>query len=174
MIFSCDDILNVLKLLFLKTFLRCFCSRFVDQCDMCRKMFVRDSPAPTVGQKLVGGDCQVRFPTIFDFICFFLSFHRQQNPTVEIAEESWEILFWTGRQSCHRRFVFSCQESYLFAHPFAWNCDLFVISKILFFWRFFQCFRTLTCQTRTACKQTWALSWVQLCRCSKKKEFYLN
>ena len=27
---------------------------------MCRKMFVRDSPAPTVGQKLVGGDCQVR------------------------------------------------------------------------------------------------------------------
>jgi len=31
---------------------------FVDQCDMCRKMFVRDSPAPTVGQKLVGGDCQ--------------------------------------------------------------------------------------------------------------------
>merc|ERR1712013_431460 len=31
---------------------------FVDQCDMCRKMFVRDSPAPTVGQKIVGGDCQ--------------------------------------------------------------------------------------------------------------------
>ena len=25
---------------------------------MCRRMFVRDSPAPTVGQKLVGGDCQ--------------------------------------------------------------------------------------------------------------------
>jgi len=30
---------------------------FVDQCDMCRRMFVRDSPAPTVGQKFVGGDC---------------------------------------------------------------------------------------------------------------------
>ena len=45
-----------------------FPGRFVDQCDMCRKMFVRDSPAPTVGQKLVGGDCQVRFflPFFFD------------------------------------------------------------------------------------------------------------
>jgi len=32
---------------------------FVDQCDnrACYKMFVRDSPAPTVGQKYVGGDC---------------------------------------------------------------------------------------------------------------------
>eukprot|EP00092_Neocalanus_flemingeri_P021075 GFUD01022834.1.p1 GENE.GFUD01022834.1~~GFUD01022834.1.p1 ORF type:complete len:544 (+),score=184.86 GFUD01022834.1:45-1676(+) len=30
---------------------------FVDQCDKCHKMFVRDSPAPTVGQKYVGGDC---------------------------------------------------------------------------------------------------------------------
>merc|ERR1712141_451600 len=25
--------------------------------DKCKKMFVRDSPAPTVGQKYVGGDC---------------------------------------------------------------------------------------------------------------------
>ena len=32
---------------------------------MCRKMFVRDSPAPTVGQKLVGGDCQVRCSNMF-------------------------------------------------------------------------------------------------------------
>jgi len=30
---------------------------FLDQCDKCHKMFVRDSPAPTVGQKYVGGDC---------------------------------------------------------------------------------------------------------------------
>jgi len=30
---------------------------FVDQCDKCHRMFVRDSPAPTVGQKYVGGDC---------------------------------------------------------------------------------------------------------------------
>ena len=30
---------------------------FVDQCDKCHKMFVRDSPAPTVGQKYLGGDC---------------------------------------------------------------------------------------------------------------------
>lgn len=30
---------------------------FVDQCDKCRCMFVRDSPAPTVGQKYVGSDC---------------------------------------------------------------------------------------------------------------------
>jgi hypothetical protein len=27
---------------------------FVDQCDKCQKMFVRDSPAPTVGQKYTG------------------------------------------------------------------------------------------------------------------------
>ena len=27
---------------------------FVDACKTCRRMFVRDSPAPTVGQKLVG------------------------------------------------------------------------------------------------------------------------
>ena len=48
--------------MFLKMY---FCGRFVDQCDMCRKMFVRDSPAPTVGQKLVGGDCQVRCSNMF-------------------------------------------------------------------------------------------------------------
>ena len=30
---------------------------FVDECDKCKKMFVRDSPAPTVGQKYTGGDC---------------------------------------------------------------------------------------------------------------------
>lgn len=30
---------------------------FLEQCDKCKKMFVRDSPAPTVGQKYVGGDC---------------------------------------------------------------------------------------------------------------------
>lgn len=30
---------------------------FVDQCDKCKKMFVRDSPAPTVGQKYTGADC---------------------------------------------------------------------------------------------------------------------
>jgi len=30
---------------------------FVDECDKCKKMFVRDSPAPTVGQKYTGCDC---------------------------------------------------------------------------------------------------------------------
>ena len=30
---------------------------FLDQCDKCKKMFVRSCPAPTVGQKYVGGDC---------------------------------------------------------------------------------------------------------------------
>jgi len=30
---------------------------FVDECDKCKKMFVRDSPAPTVGQKYTGSDC---------------------------------------------------------------------------------------------------------------------
>lgn len=30
---------------------------FVDQCDKCKKMLVRDSPAPTVGQKNSGVDC---------------------------------------------------------------------------------------------------------------------
>eukprot|EP00088_Acartia_fossae_P035025 TRINITY_DN3602_c0_g1_i2.p1 TRINITY_DN3602_c0_g1~~TRINITY_DN3602_c0_g1_i2.p1 ORF type:complete len:556 (-),score=130.90 TRINITY_DN3602_c0_g1_i2:286-1953(-) len=30
---------------------------FVDQCDKCKKMIVRDSPAPTVGQKITGSDC---------------------------------------------------------------------------------------------------------------------
>ena len=50
------------------------CKRFVDQCDMCRKMFVRDSPAPTVGQKLVGGDCQVRLHIleIFHMLILFV------------------------------------------------------------------------------------------------------
>jgi len=32
---------------------------FVDQCDKCKKMIVRDSPAPTVGQKYTGADCPV-------------------------------------------------------------------------------------------------------------------
>ena len=30
---------------------------FVDACKTCRRMFVRDSPAPTVGQKFVGKSC---------------------------------------------------------------------------------------------------------------------
>jgi len=30
---------------------------FADQCDKCKKMVVRDSPAPTVGQKYSGQDC---------------------------------------------------------------------------------------------------------------------
>jgi mono-ADP-ribosyltransferase sirtuin 6 len=30
---------------------------FVDACQTCRRMFVRDSPAPTVGQKFVGKSC---------------------------------------------------------------------------------------------------------------------
>ena len=30
---------------------------FLDQCDKCKKMFVRPNPAPTVGQKYVGLDC---------------------------------------------------------------------------------------------------------------------
>ena len=30
---------------------------FLDQCDKCKKMFVRSCPAPTVGQKYVGSDC---------------------------------------------------------------------------------------------------------------------
>ena len=30
---------------------------FWPQCDKCKRMFVRDSPAPTVGQKFVGTDC---------------------------------------------------------------------------------------------------------------------
>ena len=30
---------------------------FLDQCDKCKKMFVRPDPAPTVGQKYVGADC---------------------------------------------------------------------------------------------------------------------
>jgi len=30
---------------------------FLDQCDKCKRMFVRHSPAPTVGQKFVGTDC---------------------------------------------------------------------------------------------------------------------
>ena len=54
-----------------------YLKRFVDQCDMCRKMFVRDSPAPTVGQKLVGGDCQVRSDAYGEVVhCFVvISFH---------------------------------------------------------------------------------------------------
>jgi len=30
---------------------------FVDQCDKCKKMIVRDSPSPTVGQKYTGAGC---------------------------------------------------------------------------------------------------------------------
>ena len=30
---------------------------FTAQCDKCKRMFVRGSPAPTVGQKYVGEDC---------------------------------------------------------------------------------------------------------------------
>ncbi len=30
---------------------------FVDQCEKCKKMFVRDSPAPTVGLKISGTTC---------------------------------------------------------------------------------------------------------------------
>ena len=35
---------------------------FVDQCEKCKKMFVRDSPAPTVGLKLSGTDCPAYRP----------------------------------------------------------------------------------------------------------------
>ena len=30
---------------------------FFFKCDKCKKMTVRDSPAPTVGQKFTGDDC---------------------------------------------------------------------------------------------------------------------
>ena len=35
---------------------------FTAQCDKCRVMIVRDSPAPTVGQKYCGGDCPASRP----------------------------------------------------------------------------------------------------------------
>ena len=74
-----DDIEEHLRdenlIVFLKEVATCvsiiILKRFVDQCDMCRKMFVRDSPAPTVGQKLVGGDCQVRSDVVHFFGYFF-------------------------------------------------------------------------------------------------------
>ena len=86
---SFNDILDVLKILVSNTLwtcqfnskIICLCKRFVDQCDMCRKMFVRDSPAPTVGQKLVGGDCQVRLHIleIFHMAILFVSQATKSN-----------------------------------------------------------------------------------------------
>ena len=31
---------------------------FVENCNVCQKIFVRDSPVPTVGKKLTGGVCK--------------------------------------------------------------------------------------------------------------------
>ena len=89
------------------------------------------------------------------FCGYFFSWYilRQQSRTAAIAEENWEISFLTGKQSCHRRFLLRCQHLK--------NCLGFVSVALI---NVFLCLRIWTCRIHIACKQTWALSWDQLCR----------
>ena len=57
---------------------------FTAQCDKCKRMFVRGSPAPTVGQKYVGEDC----PAVSNFPITANNTNRAENdPSVFIIME---------------------------------------------------------------------------------------
>ena len=66
------------------------------QCDKCKRMFVRDSPAPTVGQKYVGEDCPAVSNSFLSLLTSAandpsaaISFHNLMEKTPTTRAFSW-------------------------------------------------------------------------------------
>ena len=74
---------------------------FTAQCDKCKRMFVRGSPAPTVGQKYVGEDCPAVSKIIPKYKIKLIIFHILRFAVMEGgAEDDCWTSFWTGSTSC--------------------------------------------------------------------------